>query len=157
MTQTFEKENIWIEWVPITILIVLSLFFMASAITIRTPVFIVASLIAAGMFALFPIFLLHYLNSFKRIEVSGNTIRVWYKNDASDFRIPDNLGRVKLSADDVEIELLNERQRFVVRSHFLKNKGDFHKLFDQIIRDHPPSKDKVILKASVLEIMDRQK
>jgi hypothetical protein len=79
------------------------------------------------------------------------------KNGPTMFSIPNDLRRVRIDADDLQIELKKNDQRFVLRSHFLKNKTDFHKLFDQIIKDHPPAEDRVILKASVIEMMEKIK
>ena len=79
------------------------------------------------------------------------------KNGPTIFSIPKDIHRVRIYSDDLQIELKNNGQRFVLRTHFLKNKSDFHKLFDQIIKDHPPSEDRVILKTSVLEMMEKLK
>ncbi len=157
MEYTFEKESILIEWVPITILLFLSLMFVIFAISSKTVFMIAGSLLLAILFAIFPIMTFRYLKSFSNINVTGNTIKINHRKGIFDFTIPDDLGRVNIDSNDLQIELKKNGQRFVLRSHFLKNKSNFHKLFDRMIKDYPPSKDKVILKASVLEIMDRIK
>ncbi|GEM_PF-5261019 len=161
MEHTFEKESLRIEWVPIAILLVLSLVFavsfIVSIVTSGSVVLTVGSLVMAVVFAAPPILGYGYLQSFRRVKVSGNTITVIRRKDTPAFEIPDHLGRVKIDPEDLQLELKRDGQRFVLRSHFLRNKASFHALFDQMIKDRPPSKDKVILKASVLEIMDNLK
>jgi hypothetical protein len=157
MEHTFEKESILIEWVPIALLSSLSLMFVIFAISSNKVFMIVGSILFAILFAIFPLMTFRYIKSFSDVKVTGNTIKINHKNGMFEFIIPHDLGRVKIDANDLQIELKKNGQRFVLRSHFLKNKTTFHELFDQMIKDHPPSKDKVILKASVLEIMDRLK
>lgn len=155
MEHIFEKESILIEWVPFSILLFLSLIFLIFAITSDTVLMIIGSALFAVIFASFPIFIFLYLKSFRAIKVDGNTIKVFHKGGAVDFSIPHDLRRVRIYADDLQIELKKDGQRFVLRSHFIQNKLVFNKLFDQIIKKHPPSEDKVILKASVIEMMER--
>jgi hypothetical protein len=157
MDDTFEKESLWIEWVPIAILWTLSFVCVVAAIVSDTVLMTCGGLLMAIILATPPILGLGYLKSFQRVIVSGNTIMVVQKNDAPEFIIPHHLGRVKIDADDLQLELKKEGRRFVLRSHFLKNKAAFHQLFDQMIKDHPPSEDRVVLKASVLEMMNRLK
>lgn len=157
MEHTFDKESLRIEWVPITILLSLSLIFAVGAIVSDSLFTTISGLVAAIGSAVPPILVYGYLQSFRLVKVSGHRITVIRKKDAPEFEIPDHLGRVKIDADDLQLELKKNGQRFVLRTHFLKNKAAFHKLFDQMIKDRPPSEDRVILKASVLEIMDRLK
>ncbi|MBN1472143.1 MAG: hypothetical protein JW925_10215 [Syntrophaceae bacterium] len=157
MKYIFEKESILIEWAPIGILSGFSVMFLIFAFYQGTWFMTVASIIASILCALLPIVAFRYLASFEAIEVSENIISVIHKSGPANFTIPDDLGRVVIGADDLKIELKKDDRRFVLRSRFLKNKTDFHKHFNQIIKDHPPSTDKVILKASVLEIMDNAK
>lgn len=154
---TFQKESILIERVPLSILSFFSLMFLVFTMTFDTAFMIISSALLSIIFAIFPLFVLRYLRSFTVIKVIDNTIKVIQKDGAVDYSIPHNLRRVRIDADDLQIELKKNTQRFVLRSHFIKNKSEFHKLFDQIIKEHPPSEDKVILKASVIEIMERLK
>ena len=154
---TFEKESILIEWVPYSIMFFFSLLFLIFSIKSEGVFISIGSLAFSILFAFYPIVIFLYLKSFKSIKVFSNTIEIIKKGGPTKFNIPDDLRRVRIDAEDLEIELKKGGQRFLLRSHFLKNKCDFHKLFDQMIIDHPPSEDKVILKASVSEMMDKLK
>ena len=131
--------------------------FAVFAILSNKVIIIVGSILFAIVFAFFPIIIFRYIKSFEDVKLSGNIIKINHKNDMLEFVIPDDIGRVKIYADDLEIEFKKNEKRFVLRSHYLKNKTAFHEHFSRIIRDNPPSRDKVILNASVLEIMDRLK
>ena len=157
MGKTFKKESLLIEWLPITILLAFSLAFAIFAVLSNTVFHIVAGLMMSIFFAVFPIFAFSYLQSFSHVTTSGRTIGIHQKSGRIDFDIPEDLGRVKIDADDLTLELRKNGRRFILRTHFLKNKSDFHRWLDRVIREHPPSPDRVILKASVLEIMDRIK
>jgi hypothetical protein len=134
-----------------------SLMFLIFFLTSETVIVTIGSFSFSILFASFPIYIFLYLRSFSSIKVNGNTIKIIQKGETVDFTVPYDLGRVKIYADDLQIELKKSGHRFVLRSHFLKNKTTFHELFDRMIKDHPPSKDKVVLHASILEIMDRLK
>ena len=157
MENKFEKESILIEWVPYSIMMFLSLVFLIFAIMSETVLMTIGSLSCSILFAFYPLMILSYLQSFRSIKVVNDTIEIIQKSGSTKFKIPHDLRRVKIGVDDLQIELKNSGQRFVLRSLFLKNKFDFHILFDQIIKDHPPSDNKVILNASVLEMMEGQK
>jgi hypothetical protein len=157
MEHKFEKESILIEWVPYSIMAILSLMFFTFSITSKTVIMIIGSLSFSIVFAFYPVMIFSYLKSFRFINVFNNTIEIVQNGKSKIFTIPDDLGRVRIGAYDLQIELKKNGDRFVLRSHFLKNKSTFNQLFDRMIKDHPPSKEKVILKSSLLEIMDRLK
>ena len=157
MEKEFEKESILIEWVPYSIMAFFSLMFLIFLITSETLFMAIGSLLFSILFAFFPVMIFLYLKSFSSIRVFNNTIEIMQKNGPTIFSIPKDIHRVRIYSDDLQIELKNNGQSFVLRTHFLKNKSDFHKLFDQIIKDHPPSEDRVILKTSVLEMMEKLK
>jgi len=154
MENNFEKESILIEWVPYSIMMFLSLVFLIFAVMSEAVLLTIGSLSCSILFAFYPLINFLYLQSFSSIKVENDTIEIIQKRGSTKFKIPHDLRRVKIGADDLQIELKKNGQRFVLRSIFLKNKFEFHKLFDQIIKDHPPPEDKVILGASVLEMME---
>jgi hypothetical protein len=157
MPHVFEKESLFLDWFPVAVLLFLVVVCVWTAVSAEKPSLTITSSLMAVGFLVFPVLTVSYFLSFNSVEVKENTITIVRKQDRLDFTIPDDLGRVKIDADDLGIELKNAKHRFVLRTRHLKDKMDFIVLFSRMIKQYPPRKDRVILNNSVLEIMERLK
>lgn len=157
MEEIFEKESILLEWVPFSVLTFLSLVFVVFTITSKTVFMVVGCLAVAVMFASFPVMTFFYLRSFQSIKVTGNTIEVVQGSGSTAFTVPHDMSRLTIDADDLRIELGKNGKRFVLRSHFLKNKTAFHQLFDHMLKEDSVATGDAALEPSVLERMERLK
>lgn len=151
MEYTFEKESILKEWVPITLILTTSLIFFIFAVTSDTMSMVIGSSFVAVFFPIFTIMYFRYFKSFSSVALNKNVIKVFQKKEMIEFTIPVDLHRLNIAADDLKIYLKKDGYHFVVRTCFLKNKSEFHKLFDQMLKDYRSSED------SLVDIMEKLK
>lgn len=157
MNYTFKKESILIDWIPIATMLVISMVFVVFAVTVDNNSMVIGSTIVSVFMLVGPALYVVYFKSFDYIVLIENTVQIHIKSSVQNFTIPDDIKCLNISADDLKIHLKNPNNHFVIRTHFLKNKSDFHKLFDKILKAYRSSDGKVMLNKSLLSVMNEIK
>jgi len=153
----FDKKIIFIEIIPILILLALSLLFFSSITTYRSLGVKIINFIVGVAFLYIPLKGLKYYFSFKNISFINASIKINFNGRVELFNVPEDIIQMRYGQANVEIELNNNKQKFIILSRLLKNKAEFVAHLDKMLANQPTQDKGKYLPKSLDSLMDDQR